>query len=63
MKCPECGYDTKVFDSKRNYTTVMRKRKCLKCGFNFCTKEIIVPWDSIRAEFNKAYIKSRKGEY
>ena len=63
MKCPSCGYDTKVFDTKRNDKTVMRKRKCLKCGLNFCTKEIIVPWDSIRAEFNKAIIKSRKGEY
>jgi transcriptional repressor NrdR len=42
MKCPNCGNeDTKVLDSRpqNDQTAIRRRRKCLKCGFRFSTRE------------------------
>ena len=43
MKCIYCGYeDSKVIDSRENddFTSIRRRRECLKCGKRFTTFEV-----------------------
>lgn len=40
MKCPICGGDTTVIDSRPKVDSVGRRRKCLKCSYRFSTLEI-----------------------
>lgn len=41
MRCPKCGEDSKVVDSRTNDqgTTIRRRRECLGCAFRFTTYE------------------------
>ncbi len=39
MTCPVCGCNTKVWDSRKNIDHVLRRRRCLGCGFRFNTIE------------------------
>ena len=43
MTCQMCGGDTKVVDTARSSTEIIRRRKCLNCDcdFIFHTIEII----------------------
>lgn len=43
MRCPKCGEDSKVVDSRTNDqgTTIRRRRECLGCSFRFTTYEKI----------------------
>lgn len=40
MKCPVCGGNTKVIDSRCEDDCVNRKRMCLECGYRFATIEV-----------------------
>ena len=43
MKCIYCGYeDSKVIDSRENedFSSIKRRRECLKCGKRFTTFEV-----------------------
>lgn len=40
LLCPICGKKTEVIDSRSDCESVSRKRKCLECGYRFCTVEI-----------------------
>lgn len=69
MKCPFCGENAdKVVDSREssNNRIIRRRRKCLKCGRKFTTKESVVELPIIvlkqgesREPFNRE--KLRKG--
>lgn len=42
MKCPKCGNETKVIDSREvNADSVRRRRECLECGYRYTTIEEI----------------------
>ena len=41
MKCPKCGGQTKVTESRLWGNTTLRRRKCLGCGRIFITEELI----------------------
>lgn len=41
MMCPECGGDTKVFDTRVGIDDLRcRRRECLECGCRFNTVEL-----------------------
>ena len=40
LPCPVCGEKTRVIDSRSDCESVKRKRKCLDCGYCFCTVEV-----------------------
>jgi transcriptional regulator NrdR family protein len=40
MKCPICGSDTKVINSRPNQAVVTRQRECLECLTRFNTREV-----------------------
>lgn len=40
MRCPLCGEETKVVNSRPENDCVNRSRKCTKCGYRFQTIEI-----------------------
>lgn len=40
MKCPICGEETKVIDSRPFYGTIKRRRECLSCSYRFTTEEL-----------------------
>lgn len=49
MRCISCGHDkTKVTDSAKTKTSVLRERTCLHCGIVFYTEET-APRNSIAA--------------
>ena len=39
MDCPNCGGVTRVWDSVAYGTKVYRLRRCVSCGYRFCTTE------------------------
>lgn len=39
MRCPRCGGDTRVVDSRSDYDSVWRRRECRICGHRFSTTE------------------------
>ena len=39
MKCPVCGADTKVYDSRSYNDGIKRRRECLNCERRFTTLE------------------------
>ena len=42
MRCPSCGFEeSKVVDSRpsEDFTSIRRRRECLKCGYRFTTYE------------------------
>lgn len=39
MKCPKCGCETKVVDSREYMDSVRRRRECLACGVRYTTLE------------------------
>lgn len=43
MRCNRCQGNTKVTETIEYHDDVYRRRKCLECGMNFCTKETPVP--------------------
>lgn len=44
MKCPECGEDTNIVDSRPrdDRTKTYRRRKCPMCGCRFSTMEVCI---------------------
>ncbi len=41
MRCPKCGGDTAVIDSRlTTYNRIRRRRKCKECGYRFSTLEV-----------------------
>ena len=41
--CPSCGdYLSKVWDSRAIDDYILRRRRCLTCGTNYATKEILI---------------------
>lgn len=42
MQCPNCSGDIKVLDTISTDTINHRHRKCLVCGFDFYTQELVV---------------------
>jgi transcriptional regulator NrdR family protein len=40
MNCPVCGGDTCVVDSRRKADSIKRRRRCLKCKYQFATLEV-----------------------
>lgn len=42
MKCPECGKNTLVKDSRELNGNTNRRRECQACGYKFNTIEIVV---------------------
>lgn len=38
-ECPECGAESRVIDSRNIGGRIIRKRKCVKCGARWLTKE------------------------
>ena len=45
MNCIYCDGDTFVIDSKRTKATVIRRRKCVKCGQCYFTREMLIDDD------------------
>jgi len=41
MLCTKCKGDTKVAESRRRNETTWRRRKCLSCGTQFRTVEVL----------------------
>ena len=41
MRCPECGEETEVVDSRKSHNTIRRRRECLNCGLRFTTYEVL----------------------
>jgi transcriptional regulator NrdR family protein len=39
-KCGKCGARSQVFDSRFRHSTTFRRRKCIKCGHRWTTKEV-----------------------
>ena len=39
MNCPKCDCKTKIIDTRKYSTMVIRVRKCIKCGYIFRTIE------------------------
>jgi transcriptional repressor NrdR len=66
MKCPYCNYEeTKVIDSRptEDFTSIRRRRECLKCMKRFTTYEtvetipvLVIKKDGSRQSFNKRKI-------
>ncbi|GIM27898.1 transcriptional repressor NrdR [Clostridium polyendosporum] len=66
MRCPYCAYEeSKVVDSRstEDYTTIRRRRECLKCGKRYTTYEkvedipiLVIKKDLTRENFNKEKI-------
>lgn len=66
MKCPFCGHkEDKVVDSRatQDYSSVRRRRECLKCGRRFTTYEyvekiplMVIKRDGRREPFNREKI-------
>ena len=49
--CPECGEDSYVYDTREQPDgSIVRKRRCRKCGLEFKTTEIL----------SKIYLKNLK---
>lgn len=61
MICKKCGSSNiKVIDSRSTFSNVVRKRKCLDCGFIFRTKEIMIDRD----DYNELYaLAMKQAEY
>lgn len=63
MKCPYCSFtESKVIDSRPTdeYTSIRRRRECMKCGKRFTTYEklesialVVVKKDDSRQPFNR----------
>lgn len=60
-KCPNCGGNAKITESRRLDHNVYRKFKCLKCNYVFYTKETISDdaWDVINT-FHREYYRERR---
>lgn len=41
MDCPTCGAGTRISDSRKEGTSVVRRRRCTGCGTRFSTKEAV----------------------
>lgn len=47
--CPFCGCDSDVIDSRTGKKgDIWRRRKCVKCGAKWSTKEVIVKIDILK---------------
>jgi transcriptional regulator NrdR family protein len=41
VRCPACGADSRVVDSRPKGPTVWRRRECVMCRRRFTTREVI----------------------
>lgn len=41
MKCPKCGKESRVTDSRERMMGIYRRRKCLSCGYKFSSFEVV----------------------
>ena len=45
IRCPKCqSPENQVYDSRRKEASIMRRRRCLMCGFRFMT------WETLRRD-------------
>lgn len=66
MKCPYCGFtESKVIDSRptEEYSSIRRRRECLKCGKRFTTYEkleaislVVVKKDQSRQPYDRGKV-------
>lgn len=66
IKCPKCGGKTKVnvVRPDKDELENIRQRKCLECGFLFCTKEQVINYVEgleIIADWERAYWRRTHG--
>jgi transcriptional regulator NrdR family protein len=60
MKCPECGAETAVIDSRPALGTVRRRRECTACGHRFTTREVNQEdWENLREAARRAAVHRR----
>ncbi len=63
MKCVYCGGDTKVVDVATRDDMNVRRRRCLKCGKSFLTREALSETELDRfCIADKKYRYKHKGE-
>lgn len=55
MKCPECGNETLVKDSRENDNDIMRRRECNACGYRFNTVESFLEGGKIVKRYVSKY--------
>ena len=55
MKCPECGNETLVKDSRENDSDIMRRRECRACGYRFNTVESFLEGGKIVKRYVSKY--------
>lgn len=44
MKCPICGEQSKVMESRDSGKTIIRRRKCKACSQIFYTEEVAIDY-------------------
>lgn len=59
MVCPHCGGKTKVVDSRAMDNTVIRRRRCDKCGQNTYTEERMMEYVTGMQSMSDAFKASR----
>lgn len=59
MTCPVCGAETKVMCCRKDCESVVRRRKCVECGYVFYTQELEVD-GATYSEMEKDYKNLRK---
>lgn len=62
MKCPKCGGDSKVTDSRKAHDEIYRRRACKKCGYSFYTFEAIDESENVKKLLSKIVIARKKND-
>lgn len=55
MKCPLCGEQSKVMESREWHGTMLRRRKCKACGQLFYTEEVEIEYVEGCNRINEIY--------
>lgn len=61
MKCPVCGQNTEVVESRSRDLTTIRRRRCRKCDKLFYTNEEPMDYHEGSAKMLDIYNKKYKG--
>lgn len=61
MICPECDGKTKVVDSRVVEENVFRIRKCVECGYRFCTEELLIDDKETERAYYAALKRRQRG--
>lgn len=64
MDCPNCKMATRVVDVKYLKDHVLRRRKCICCGYHFYTAEIASEEaaEEMRESYRAIYKAKKKGD-